>query len=57
MELQKNNWNNWNWNAQPCLIHLKSRLSMRYNISKHKAPAMPNLGKGKECIKNRHFSP
>ncbi len=57
MELQKNNWNNWNWNTQPCLIHLKSRLSMRYNISKHKAPAMPNLGKGKECIKNRHFSP
>ena len=33
------------------LIHLKSRLSMRYDISKATAPAMPNLGKGTECIK------
>ena len=24
---------------------------MRYDISKATAPAMPNLGKGKECIK------
>ena len=24
---------------------------MRYDISKSKAPAMPNLGKGTECIK------
>ena len=24
---------------------------MRYNISKRKAPEMPNLGKGTECIK------
>ena len=24
---------------------------MRYDISKHKAPEMPNLGKGTECIK------
>ena len=24
---------------------------MRYNISKATAPAMPNLGKGTECIK------
>ena len=40
---------------------------MKYNISKSKAPEMPNLGKGTECIKlllsqaskdmhNRHFS-
>ncbi|WP_155808518.1 hypothetical protein [Xylanibacter brevis] len=32
-------------------FHLKSRLSMRYKISKATAPAMPNLGKGTECIK------
>jgi len=24
---------------------------MKYDISKHKAPEMPNLGKGTECIK------
>ena len=24
---------------------------MRYDISKHKVPEMPNLGKGTECIK------
>ena len=24
---------------------------MRYDISKNKAPEMPNLGKGTECIK------
>ena len=24
---------------------------MKYNISKSKAPEMPNLGKGTECIK------
>ena len=24
---------------------------MRYDISKHKAPEMPKLGKGTECIK------
>ncbi len=24
---------------------------MRYDISKHKAPKMPKLGKGTECIK------
>ena len=24
---------------------------MRYDIRKHKAPEMPNLGKGTECIK------
>ena len=33
------------------IIHLKSYKSMRYDISKRKAPEMPNLGKGTECIK------
>ena len=33
------------------IIHLKSSKSMRYDISKATAPAMPNLGKGTECIK------
>ena len=32
-------------------IHLKSRKSMKYDISKTTAPAMPALGKGTECIK------
>ena len=48
---QKNNCNNCNCNAQPFTIHLKSRKSMRYDISKSTAPAMPVLGKGTECIK------
>ena len=30
---------------------LKSRKSMKYDILKSTAPAMPNLGKGTECIK------
>ena len=33
------------------VIHLKSSISMRYDISKATAPAMPTLGKGTECIK------
>ena len=33
------------------MFHLKSCISMNYNISKATAPAMPNLGKGTECIK------
>ena len=32
-------------------FHLKSRKSMKYDISKSTAPTMPNLGKGTECIK------
>ena len=32
-------------------FHLKSNISMRYDISKATAPAMPNLGKGTECIR------
>ena len=32
-------------------IHLKSRKSMKYDISKTTAPAMPALGKGTECVK------
>ena len=48
---KKRNWNWNNWNARPYLIYLKSRKSMKYDISKATAPAMPNLGKGTECIK------
>ena len=33
LEHQKTNWNNWNWNARPIIIHLKSLKSMNYNIS------------------------
>ena len=33
------------------MFHLNSRKSMRYDISKSTAPAMPALGKGTECIK------
>ena len=32
-------------------IHLKSNKSMRYDITKNVAPAIPTLGKGTECIK------
>ena len=34
----------------PITFYLKSRISMRYDVSKATAPAMPNLGKGAECI-------
>ena len=51
MELQKTNWNNWNWNTRSFKFYLKSNKSMRYDISKATAPAMPNLGKGTECIR------
>ena len=37
--------------TQSIHIHLKSRKSMRYDISKSKAPTMPALGRGTECIK------
>ena len=33
------------------IIHLKSRISMRYVFSKATAPAMSTVGKGTECIK------
>ena len=32
-------------------LHLKSKKTMKYDITKPKAPAMPTLGKGTECIK------
>ena len=48
---QNINWNNWNWNKRQLLIHLKSRKSMRYVISKQTAPVMQPLGKGSKCIK------
>jgi hypothetical protein len=32
-------------------FHLKSKETMKYDITKTKAPAMPTLGKGTECIK------
>lgn len=37
----------------PSLIttHLKSNKSMKYDITKKSAPAMPTLGRGTECIK------
>ena len=33
-------------------FHLKSRLSMIYNVTKPTAPKMPRLKKGTKCIKN-----
>ena len=51
MEHQKTNWNNWNWNAWLLINALKSRKSIRYDISKSSAPKMPALGRGTECIK------
>ncbi len=48
---RKANWNWNNWNTRSSVIHLNSRKSMKYDISKPSAPAMPNLGKGTECIK------
>ena len=49
--VRNRNWNWNNWNTQPVIIHLKSRISMRYDISKATAPAMSTVGKGTECIK------
>lgn len=39
------------WKICLFINHLKSKLSMKYDISSTKAPKMPNLGKGTECIK------
>ena len=49
MEMQKNNWNNWNWNRRPVVISLKGLLSTLYefkttrgkgqNIKKHPCKA------------------
>ena len=36
---------------KPNLIYLKSKQTMKYDITKPKAPKMPTLGKGTECIK------
>lgn len=49
--VRNRNWNWNNWNTQPVIIHLKSRISMRYDISKATAPVMSTVGKGTECIK------
>ena len=49
--IKKRNWNWNNWNTGSPINHLKSSISMRYDISKATAPKMPNLGKGTECIK------
>ena len=46
---QKNNCHNCNCHTWPCQILLKSRKSMKYNISKNTAPQMPPLRKGLEC--------
>ncbi len=45
------NCNNCNCNDKSIINHLKSRKSMRYDISNQKDPAMPNLEKGTEGIK------
>ena len=39
---------NWKKNVK---IHLKSSISMKYNILKTASPKMPNLGRGTECLK------
>ena len=39
------------WNTTNTSIHLKSRNTMKYNISKSSAPKMPDLGRGTESIK------
>lgn len=39
------------WKICLFINHLKSILTMKYDISSTKAPKMPNLGKGTECIK------
>ena len=49
--LSKNNCHNCHLSHAPFKIHLKSRKSMRYDISKPTAPAMPTLGRGTECIR------
>ena len=38
-------------------FHLKSSNTMRYDISKASAPAMPKLGKGQNTPKTPPFSP
>ena len=49
----KNNWNNWNWNAQGLLnINLKDCNTTRYNASKTTTPVIQVVGKGKKWI---HF--
>ena len=36
---------------KPNLIYLKSKQTMKYDITKQTAPQMPTLGNGTECIK------
>ena len=33
------------------IFHLKSSISMKYDITKQTAPKMPRLRKGTECVK------
>ena len=47
----KNNCRNCLLSGNESINHLKSRNTMRYDISKTSAPKMPSLGKGTECIK------
>ena len=42
----------WNWKtSRTTNSPLKSKETMKYDITKHTAPTMPTLGKGTECIK------
>jgi hypothetical protein len=42
----------WNWKTSKTTNSpLKSKETMKYDITKHTAPTMPTLGKGTECIK------
>ena len=45
---------NWNWKIgrfNHLIFHLKSSISMKYDITKQTAPKMPRLRKGTECVK------
>ena len=61
MEPQKNNWNNWNWNAPPIPTSSKRLIINNFNEQQLEALRM-SLGKNKEgtlhqlCVwKNRGF--
>ena len=45
MEPQKNNWNNWNWNARLYIYSSKKQIYNHLRFSKPTTPSMPTLGK------------
>ena len=51
MEPLEKNWKNWKLEDSGIINLLKSKKTMRYDITKQSAPQMPNLGNGTECIK------